>query len=164
MTTEFNLNEVEVGFAAAGDREKVIGLFDEITVHIRASGTTWKNYRLKADISAKRDAFAQIVRGEGRIFVARYRGEVIGAVNVQFIHNIRHGGKRAQIEECVVTEDRRRRGVGSLLLAAIKDYCLEQRVYVIKLLCGKQLKEARRFYEKNGFVANDKGYRFAIIL
>ena len=76
--------------------------------------------------------------------------------------NLRHGWKRAHIEEVIVKKEYRGKGIATVMFDKVKEYCKSNNIGVIKLMCGNQLTEAQRFYEKNGFIFKDKGYRLVL--
>lgn len=83
-------------------------------------------------------------------------------MNFQMVQNIRHGWLWGHIEELSVKEECRGQGIGTALIKAIRQYCLENGIHIIKLMCGAQLEKSHAVYEKKGFKHLDFGYRLEI--
>ena len=64
----------------------------------------------------------------------------------------------AEIQELVVEEGYRNKGIGKALLDKTVDYCREKQIGIIEVLSSTFRKDAHRFYENNGF--DKTGYRF----
>jgi len=154
-------SKIKITSAKKDDFKQIVDLLDEISESIR-SKRGWSNYTLNTKRTSQRNIFQNILNSESKIFVARKNNEIIGLINMQIINNIRHGWKRAHLEEVVVRNDFRRKGVGTKMLSAVIEFCKKKNISVIKLLCGRQLNEGQQFYEKNGFLFTDKGYRLEI--
>ncbi len=156
------LSKVTIRIATAKDCEELINLFDEITTSIQNVGGKWENYTNNSTFLQKKKVLNDILLSDSKVFIAEYLGKIIGAINLQIINNIRHGWKRAHLEEVIIENNYRGKGVGSMLMLHIKDYCQMNNIKSIKLMCGKQLVNSQEFYEKNGFIFTDKGYRFEL--
>lgn len=74
--------------------------------------------------------------------------------------NIRHGWHRGHIEDFFTTASYRGKGVGTQIFTAIKDYCRNNTITVIKLDSEKDLLNSHKFYEKNGGTFTKKMFRF----
>ena len=150
------LNNVKVYFANFRDSDEIITVLDEISYTIKAK---YPLYSIGSTYVDKLKTIQKLLETDSKIFVAKYNNQIIGIVNLQIIFNIRHGYKRGHIEEIVVEEKYRKKGVGSLLLTKVAEYCNKCNITSIKLNCRKELKEARKFYEENNFKFVDIGYR-----
>ncbi len=75
---------------------------------------------------------------------------------------IRHGSHRGQIEDFVVSESYRGKGIGSILFNGIKEYCKKSGKTVVKLTTRNNNFSAQKFYEKNEGKQTEKMYRFDI--
>lgn len=155
------LEKITFSSAKFEDFDEILKLLNEITQTIN-SQRNWENYRVDAKSIQQKEIFKEILGSECKIFVARYNNIIVGVINLQIVINLRHGWKRAHIEELVVKSEYRHKGVGSFMLKNIYDYCRKNNIRVIKLMCGNQLPIAQKFYEKNGFVSKDKGYRLEL--
>jgi N-acetylglutamate synthase-like GNAT family acetyltransferase len=106
------------------------------------------------DRSAYDDAFGSVLsHPEMRIFVAQNEsGRLIGMLALSHRPQLRLGGTLVTIDELVVTEDTRARGVGRALLDRAKDLAKELGARRIELLTNRTRESyARGFYTKNGF-------------
>lgn len=59
--------------------------------------------------------------------------------------------KNIQIEQLAVKKINQDRGIGSILLDKIKEYCKEVNISYIYLYTMKENEKAQKFYLKNGF-------------
>ena len=154
--------EVIIDFATKNDFEEVDKLLSEISEAIVSVGNKWSNYKVNSAKEKRYSTYTSLINGQNRLFIARFGAQIIGCINLQLVQNIRHGWIRGHIEEVVVKSEFRVKGVGTKLLNAVKDYCKKNDIKVIKLMCGKQLLDAHKFYEKNGFSSLDIGYRLEL--
>lgn len=51
----------------------------------------------------------------------------------------------------VVDENYRSKGIGNMMVAKIKEWCMEQKIYSLRVRSNVKRKEAHRFYLNNGF-------------
>lgn len=152
---------IKVTRAAVRDFEIVDTLLNEISTSIQ-SKVGWSGYKIDSEGKKRKTIFKEILEGEGGVFVAKIDQDIVGVMNIQLIKNIRHGWKRAHIEEFSVSTAMHRKGIGSEMIKFLTKYCLKNDIKVVKLMCGSQLTESCAFYEKNGFKFLDKGYRLEI--
>ncbi|MGI8420057.1 MAG: GNAT family N-acetyltransferase [Candidatus Levyibacteriota bacterium] len=101
-------------------------------------------------------------RKDTMIFVAEEDAEIVGVVTFYILPNLRHGGHRGHIEDCVVSKKVRGKGIGSKLFDAVKEYCRQNNINVFKLDSSNELIETHKFYEKNGGKQTEKMFRFDI--
>lgn len=139
--------------------EAIISLLDEITEVIKRN---YPSYDINSTHADKIRTIRKIFESESKIFLAKYRNQVIGIINLQIVNNIRHGYGRGHLEEMVVKKQYRNKGVGTLLLKKVVDYCRKGNIVSIKAGARKDLKKIRRFFEKNDFRFVDAGYRLEI--
>lgn len=155
------IKKCTIALAKQENFRDVINVLNEITEHIK-SQKGWSNYRSAVITEDQRKIFNNIVNSENKVFVAKLNDEIVGLVNMQIVNNIRHGWKRAHLEEVIVKKEYRRKGIGSKMLSKIINYCKINNIKTIKLMCGKQLKDSLKFYKKNGFKFLDEGLRLKI--
>ncbi len=109
-------------------------------------------------------AFAHIEGdADNELIVAELEGQVVGSCQLTFIWQLSHGGARVmQIE--AVRIDARRRGLG--LGARMLEWAIERaRVggcRVVQLTSNAKRVDARRFYERLGFVASHVGMKLTL--
>lgn len=138
--------------ATPQDKDKILILLDEFSSMLQASD-------IPSQISGP--IFDEIMsRHDTYIFVVEDNKRLLGLGTLYILPNMRHGWKRGHIEDLFVTETERKRGVGSLLLNAIKEFCKNNNIKVIKLDSGNELLNAHAFYEKHGGKTTERFFRF----
>lgn len=96
----------------------------------------------------------------GMIIIAYTNEIIIGSGTIIIEQKIIRGGKNVgHIEDIVVHQDYRGKGICHNILNKLKDYAIDNNCYKIILDCDDNIKEV---YEKNGFVC--KGLQMAIYL
>jgi ribosomal protein S18 acetylase RimI-like enzyme len=150
-----------IRLATTDDKAKVLALLDELGEEInKKDGPSPRNAEAQA-VGAP--LFDEVVsRKDTLIFVADDNEMLLGLVSFYIIPNIQHGSHRGHIEDFVVSEAARGRDVGTKLFDAVKAYCKEHCIQVIKLDSGLPLVEAHAFYEKIGGKFTEKMFRFDI--
>jgi len=94
------------------------------------------------------------------IFFYLINNKIVGAITLiieqKIIHN---GGKVGHIEDFVVLEEYRNKGIGSLLYNYVKILCEQNKCYKMILDCNELLED---YYIKKGFVKKGSymGYYF----
>ncbi len=87
------------------------------------------------------------------VLVAEDReGVVIGAVSLWIKPDLAHGDVAVEVPMLVVSEDRRREGVGRLLIEEVRRLAAENDAGVIELVATTRNRQAREFYSSLGFV------------
>lgn len=152
---------MNIRFATRNDKEQVLKLLDELGEEVnKRMGYSPHNEEAQ---KVGGPIFEEIIsRKDTLIFVADNNGQLVGLITFYLLPNIRHGWHRGHIEDIVVSELARHQGIGSQLLDAIKKYCVENNIKVIKLDSGVDLLDAHKFYEKNGGIFTEKMFRFDI--
>lgn len=84
----------------------------------------------------------------GAVLVAEEEGQLLGVITASFNPAIRYGGSYAQIEELVVDEAGRGKGIGARLVEAMIEEARQRQCKDIGLYA---LEHNRPFYEKLGF-------------
>ena len=103
--------------------------------------------------------FKQIVtEPENVILIAEEENKPIGLAVCYLVPKIFDGEYRLLIEEMVVSENYRGKGVGSALLNEIENEAQNLNINVIKLTTGTKLK-ANEFYKKHGYTHFENAYR-----
>ncbi|MCK9519659.1 MAG: GNAT family N-acetyltransferase [Dehalococcoidia bacterium] len=94
------------------------------------------------------------------LVVAELDGVVAGTATFVIVPNLTHGGRPwMQLENMVVDETVRRRGVGRALMVAAERLARQHGCYKIQLQSAEHRTGAHRFYEAAGFRASSKGFR-----
>jgi len=98
-----------------------------------------------------------------QLYVAVVRGEIVGAFALLVMDNLGHlGAPSGVLEDVVVREDWRRRGIGQKMLEFALNYCKSRGCYKLALSSNFHREEAHRFYERLGF--RKHGYSFVVEL
>lgn len=94
------------------------------------------------------------------VYVAEVDGEVVGFVHILLMKSKDIGCLKAEkniyIQDMAVDERHRSRGIGSLLMGAVKRYGAEHGAVFVRTQVFPQNCDGLRFYEKNGFAETMK--------
>lgn len=143
---------MKIRLANQNDKEQILSLLDE-------ASREWESLEVPSKVGMK--IFEEIInRKDTEIFVAEENERLIGLVTFYLLPNIRHGWHRGHIEDFFVKKDMRSKNVGSMLFGAIKKYCRDNKIRVIKLDSMIENVKSHRFYEKNGGKQTEKMFRF----
>lgn len=152
---------MQIRLATHTDKPKVLALLDELGEEInKRKGFSPTNAQAQEVGGPMFDEI--ITNSDTHIFVAEEDGQLYGLATFYVLPNIRHGYKRGHIEDFVVSEKSRGKGVGSMIMDEIKKYCQKNNIKVIKLDSGVELIFAHKFYEKHGGKNTEKMFRFDI--
>ena len=139
--------ELRVREASAEDAEQIHSLVDELAGAVGDSPPGLENVRAR---------LAELLEEtRARVLVAEDDGEVVGAVSLWLKPDLAHGDTVAEVPMLVVSEDRRREGVGKLLMEEVQRLAAENGVNLIELVATTHNSPAREFYRSLGFVETD---------
>lgn len=88
----------------------------------------------------------------GRIFLAHLNNEVIGMANALFTISTAEGGPVILLEDVIVAQPFRCKGVGALLIQHVLCWGWNNGFLRVTLLTDPDNAHALRLYERNGFV------------
>jgi len=127
--------------ATPADQEKTIALLKEFPPDPELPKIDW-------DDAAK--AFPALVEGRGgSIFVAEESGDIVGVVTLGYSYVLRFGGTYAMIEEFIVSEKMRGKGIATeLIQTAIRE---ARRMGCPELQVNGPSPLGRPVYLRNGF-------------
>ena len=95
-----------------------------------------------------------------RVLLAELDDDTVGTVDCSVLANLTRGGRPFMLVENVVVADHaRRRGVGRRLLAAAVAVARSAGCYKVQLLSRTERTDAHAFYEYAGFRGLATGYR-----
>jgi ribosomal protein S18 acetylase RimI-like enzyme len=80
---------------------------------------------------------------------------VVGAVSLWIKPDLAHGDTLVEVPMLVVSEERRREGVGKLLMEEVQRLAADNDASLIELVATTQNVPAREFYRSLGFVETD---------
>ena len=97
------------------------------------------------------------------IIVACLDGVVVGMLQLTFIPGIsRMGAWRALIESVRVASSQRSAGIGSRLMKWAIERARERGCLMVQLTTDKSRQDAKRFYERLGFIASHEGMKLSL--
>ena len=110
------------------------------------------------------EAFDDIAAQPGNfLLVAEAGGAIVGCLQLTVIPGLsRAGAKRGQIEGVRVAGAWRRGGVGEQLVRHAVDMAREAGCSLVQLTSDNSRADARRFYERLGFVASHVGMKLSL--
>ena len=152
----FNIRQVKVRLAKLKDFDSVTSLLDELTKEIDRQSA--RQSVINESWQERKKIFNYVLRSSSKLFVAEYKKDVVGVLNLQILNNVRYGTRRGQVEEIIVKESYRRKGVGSKLMAHVKKWSKKNKINIIKVFSRNELKGVQIFFMKNGFSLRYKGY------
>jgi predicted N-acetyltransferase YhbS len=151
------MNEApQIRLAEERDVPRIVELYRELTISDSAVEHT-RNPSL-ADYQL---VFAEI-RSDSRqkLFVAEVQGEVVGTIVLLVVPNLSHNGTPwAFLENLIVTERCRRRGLGRMLLEHAVGLARKSGCYMVELCSDVRRKEAHKLYNSAGFEAQAHCFR-----
>lgn len=107
--------------------------------------------------------YAAFDRLDGELLVGEVDGEVVATLQLTLIQQLSaQGGKVAQIEAVRVARDRRSRGLGATLVRDAIERARAAGCARVQLTSNQARTDARRFYERLGFVASHVGFKLAL--
>lgn len=118
-----------------------------------------------SDIEPYLAAFARIDADPGELLVVAERdGEVVGTLQLTFLHGLsRQGATRAQIEAVRVRSDTRSEGLGATLIEWAVAESRRRGCHLVQLTSDASRSGAHRFYERLGFTGSHVGYKLALV-
>jgi GNAT superfamily N-acetyltransferase len=130
------------------DFDAVLVLLDEL----------WPGRQL--DAAALHTVYSRALASDTQFYLcAEEEGEVAGFCSLTLKSNLWQAGYLAHVDELVVTQRRRRKGIGRALLAAAVELAAEENCACIELDSAFHREEAHRFYESQGF--ENRAYLFS---
>ena len=91
-------------------------------------------------------------------YLAELSDEIVGFISLTFDMRLSEGGKVAVIDELVVKEKQRSKGIGTALVEYAIMLAKSNCCCMVEVATNLRREDTHRFYEKKGFVKN--GYRF----
>lgn len=114
---------------------------------------------------AHRKAFDDVAADpRQQLLVVEDGGALLATAVLAVIPNIGHGGRPwAIIENVVVDEPARGRGVGEMLIRHIVEQARAAGCYKVALTSRAFRTDAHRFYERLGFERTSAGFRYTLV-
>lgn len=114
------------------------------------------------DLTAYRRAFAQIDRDPAHLLLVVRDGAdtLVGTMQLTLLPGLARGAAtRLQVEAVRVSASARGGGLGAALFAWAAEYGRANGAALVQLTTDKRREDARRFYERLGFVASHEGMK-----
>ena len=117
------------------------------------------------DLAPYLRAFEELDRDPNQLLaVAERDGEVIGTLQLSFLHGLsRQGATRAQIEAVRVRAGERGEGLGGRLIEWAVEQARQRGCHLVQLTSDASRKSAHRFYEKLGFSGSHVGFKLTLV-
>jgi GNAT superfamily N-acetyltransferase len=134
----------EMGFACTGDIAQLCELLAELFL---------QEAEFHPDAAKQTAGLRMIIENAelGRILVVREGDRLVGMVTLLFTVSTAEGGRAVLLEDMVVRATARGRGLGRKLLRQAIQFAREAGFVRITLLTDRVNRDARRFYEREGF-------------
>ena len=138
--------ELHVREASAEDAEIIHSLAAELAGAVGDSPPSLEDVRGRlAELLEERRARVLVAEGD----------VVVGVVSLWIKPDLAHGDSVVEVPMLVISEDRRREGVGKLMMEEVQRLAAENGATLIELVATTQNNPAREFYRSLGFVETD---------
>ncbi len=116
----------------------------------------------KNNLSAYEKAFAKISSDKNQyLMIGKIDDEIVATCHLTIMPSLTFKGTtRLQIEAVRVKISFRGQKIGEKMMSEIKDFARQNDCAIIQLTTNKSRFDAKRFYEKQGFVASHEGMKF----
>ncbi len=147
------MSAVNVRKARESDLEPLLALYEGLAGAKRSARPA------DADVSA--GVMRQVLEQPSRhLLVAEIDGELVGTADMVIVPNLTHHGRPwAIVENVVVAERHRRRGVAGALFAQLFELARSSACCKVQLVSGKQRGGAHAFYRGVGMQAVAEGFK-----
>lgn len=153
---------MEIRLATLNDINPICGLYDEFFAY--NAGLQPKYY--KAAKEGGEYPKSVVASEDADIFIAVAEGAVVGLIHVKQSQTPPYGAitphKYAEIADLIVTAPCRRKGIGSALLEAARQWGRARKLDYIELFVLSNAKGEFLFYEHEGFVTVSHAMRRAL--
>lgn len=116
------------------------------------------------DLTPYRRAFELVDGDPAHVLLVAVEGDdPVGTLQLSVLPGLaRRGASRGQIEAVRVAGRARGRGLGGVLIGWAVEECRRRGCALVQLTTDKSRTDARRFYERLGFVASHEGMKLAL--
>ena len=143
------MNEApRIRLAEERDVARIVELYRELTIT-----DSQVEHSRKPTLTDYQLVFAEI-RSDPRqkLFVVEIDGEVVGTIELLIIPNLSHNGTPfAFLENLIVTEKHRKKGLGRMLLEHAAELARKSGCHMVELCSDVRRKEAHKLYGSMGF-------------
>lgn len=143
---------MRVTIDASDDPEEIVELLRQFQEEHRQRRP--KRYRPFDQEAALEDVRSNLSGNDGKLFVARLKGDCVGFVIVRDVNwpdtASAYGSKSLMVDQIAVSSAHRRRGIGTRLMELVRAEAARRGADCIELLVASDNEGARRFYEAQG--------------
>lgn len=108
------------------------------------------------DYSKQRQGLEELLAGsDAYVAVAEHEAEVVGMATLQVLISTAEGGLCGLIEDVVVNESNRGRGIGQALMAHLVQWAHKKGLTRLQLLADRENQPALAFYQSQGWSATN---------
>jgi predicted N-acetyltransferase YhbS len=138
--------------AEEGDLSQILDLLSQLPIEPTLA---------RPETHGAKEVMSQILAVPGRtMMVAEDGDDIVGAVDLVTVPNLTHrGAPWAIIENLIVDQKRRRKGIGRALMDEAIKRARIAGCYKIQLLSNTARRDAHHFYESLGFEQSAAGFR-----
>ena len=151
------MNEApRIRLAEERDVARIVEMYRELTIT-----DSQVEHRRNPSLADYQLVFAEI-RADRRqkLFVVEVEGEVVGTIELLIIPNLSHNGTPfAFLENLIVTEKHRGKGVGRMLLEYTVELARKSGCHMVEMCSDVRRKEAHKLYGSMGFEAQAHCFR-----
>ena len=142
---------VSIRPAVVGDWPQVAGLLVELGRDVSPSAVSNPSYEILFG--------GHLAMRESRTLVAEKPGAgLVGLLDMEFRQRLGHPRPQAWVNDLVVTESERGKGVGSALLAQAEELAIKRGCFRMSLETGSWREATHRFYDREGWTDNGKWF------
>lgn len=138
--------EFAIRDARVEDWPQVARLLVELGRDVHPSATTTPSFTILFG--------GHLAKRETRTLVAEAKGSVAGFLDMEFRQRLGHPRPQAWVNDLVVTEPMRGRGIGRALLERAEELARQRGCFRMSLETAKWRDATHRFYERDGWTAN----------
>ena len=150
---------MNIRFANPEDKAQVLNLLDELLTDDALKRGKKPDHT--PVIKAGDQMFDSFLKDDkSKIYVAAEGEEVLGIATFYLFPVLRRGNHRVQLEELVVSEKHRGKGIGTALVKAVKDWCKNNNISTLRINSQVANPEAHKFYENLEGEFSEKSFRF----
>jgi GNAT superfamily N-acetyltransferase len=150
---------MSIRFAKPEDKEQILNLLDELLTDDALKRGKKPDHT--PVIKAGDQMFDSFLKDDkSKIYVAAEDEEVLGVAIFYQFPVLRRGNHRVQLEELVVAQDHRGKGIGTALVKAVINWCKARNITTLRINSQVANPDAHKFYEDLGGEFSEKSFRF----
>ena len=96
-------------------------------------------------------------------FVVMYKNEKCGFISIHSQILLHHNSKIGEIQEFIIDEKYRQKGIGRNVIKIIKEFCTTNNIQQLEVCTNKIRLDTQRFYTDNEFIESHYKYTMKIV-